>query len=36
MTTERGVRNSVIEILALIINFSNLFFVKKEDREKSE
>jgi hypothetical protein len=30
------VRNTVIEILAMVINFSNLFFIKKEEREKGE
>lgn len=32
LTLERGVISTVIEILSMIINFSNLFFIKKEDR----
>jgi hypothetical protein len=36
LTLERGVTITVIEILSLVLNFSNLFFIRKEEREKGE
>jgi hypothetical protein len=31
---KRGLTKTIISILALVINFSNLFFIKKDEREE--
>lgn len=36
LVRERSVKDTVIEVLAMIINFSNLFFIRQEQREKGE
>lgn len=36
MLAEEGLASVIISILALTVNFSNLFFITKDDREKGE